>query len=222
MFKRHSLVWLHDSGWQHVRVDESQRHIVQHWQAENWPLVVRRRDADATGDDICLGIAVAPDAQGKKLRIPVRVQASAVREMREPLDIVDVIPHAGQTWRRALERLQQDAKEEGITVRVYGSLALQALTGQHYVRETSDIDLLLAPHDRYRLEKMLELLERHRHSLPLDGELEFPDGSAVSWKEWMQARRASGNRVLVKCAAEVVLLRVDDLLASLGEYTCAA
>jgi len=42
--------------------------------------------------------------------------------------------------------------------------------------------------------------------LPLDGELEFPDGAAVSWKEWMQAGERP-HRVLVKRAADVVLLR---------------
>jgi phosphoribosyl-dephospho-CoA transferase len=222
MFKRHSLVWLNSRGWQDVRVGDEQRCVVQRWQAAHWPLIVRRRDADAAADDICLGIAAPPDAQGDKLRIPVRVRPAGVCAVREPLDIAEAVPHAGPHWRGALERLQQDAREEGVPVRVYGSLALQALTGQPYLRASSDIDLLLAPRDRHQLEQILDLLERHRRLLPLDGELEFPDGAAVSWKEWMQARGAAGNRVLVKRAADVVLLRIGDLLAGLGEHRCSA
>lgn len=222
MFRRHSLVWLNDGGWQDVRVDATHLPVVQHWQQSRWPLIVRRRDADAANDDVCLGIAAPPDAQGNKLRIPVRVSSAGIHASREPLDLAETIPHAGPRWRDALSRLQQDAKEEGVPVRIYGSLALQALTGQGYLRDTSDIDLLLAPRDRHQLEQMLDLLQRYRQILPLDGELAFPDGTAVSWKEWMRARGEVNQRVLVKRTADVALLHVGDLLAALGEYTCSA
>jgi phosphoribosyl-dephospho-CoA transferase len=221
MFKRHSLVWLNDAGWQNLRVDEAHLPVVQRWQQSRWPLIVRRRDADAANDEVCLGIALPPDAQGNKLRIPLRVSSNGIHASQAPISIAKTIPHAGPRWRDALERFQRDAKEEGIQIHVYGSLALQALTGQAYLRETSDIDLLLAPRDRCELERMLDLLQRYRHVLPLDGELEFPDGTAVAWKEWMQARGEGSHRILVKRAADVALLRVDDLLAELGEYTCS-
>jgi phosphoribosyl-dephospho-CoA transferase len=48
--------------------------------------------------------------------------------------------------------------------------------------------------------------------LPLDGEIEFPSGHAVSWKEWLGQGHAA-DRVLAKHLDTVALLRRDQLLA---------
>jgi phosphoribosyl-dephospho-CoA transferase len=64
--------------------------------------------------------------------------------------------------------------------------------------------------------------------LPLDGEIVFPGGVAVSWKEWRQVAVKGGdpdNKVLVKTPDTVKLERVGALAASLpqqGSERCAA
>jgi len=75
--------------------------------------------------------------------------------------MAEAVPHAGPHWRGALERLQQDAREQGVPVRVYGSLALQALTGQPYLRASSDNRSAAGAARSHQLEQILELLERH-------------------------------------------------------------
>lgn len=212
---RHGLAWLTGRGWvaAAASVPAEQRHVLQRWQAQDWPLVIRRRDADAAADELCLGIAVPPDDNGVKLRIAVRAPLAEVRRAQAPPAIADVIAHAAPPWRTGLEVLRQEATTHDLSLLVYGSLALQALTGQTYLRPASDIDLLFTPQDFSQLQQGMQLLQRHAQSLPLDGEVAFPDGAAVSWKEWLQAGGDPANRVLVKRADDVVLARVSDMLA---------
>ena len=130
---------------------------------------------------------------------------------------LNVLPH----WHAALAALEAEAAARGIALRVYGSAALQALTGQAYLRGTSDIDLLVEPRDRAQLDASLALLCAYARVLPLDGEIVFPGGRAVAWTEWDAARQsAPGTRVLVKEMERVSLVTTDALLATLEEAAC--
>lgn len=222
--QRHGLAWLNAAGWDEAfaRVAEAHRFALQRWRQHDWPTVIRRRDADCGVEDICLGIALPPDADGVKLRVPLQVALHGVREMRAPLAISDVIEQAGPQWRDALRDMHHETIAQALSVRVYGSLALQALTGQAYLRPASDIDIVFRPHDRLQLAQGMSLLKRHAARLPLDGEVMFPTGHAVSWKEWSQAYDGIDNRVLVKHDVGVALQRVGDLFAGLEAYACAA
>jgi phosphoribosyl-dephospho-CoA transferase len=101
---------------------------------------------------------------------------------------------------------------------VFGSLAMQTLTGERYLGDSSDIDLLLRPRDHAQLAAGLALVASHAGRLPLDGEIEFPLGHAVSWKEWLGACTDPADRVLAKRLDAVALLRRDTLLGQFGEF----
>jgi phosphoribosyl-dephospho-CoA transferase len=220
-FPRHNLVWLSAKGWQVAGTGLSADcvAILQRWQREDWPLVVRRVDADADiaiGDDeICLGIALPPDAQGRKLRLPIKAPRAEIRLTREPLELVDVLPTAPLHWQGALRAMTAEIRAQGLDLRVYGSLALQTLTRQAYLRDTSDIDILFRPSNRLQLEQGMALLARHAACLPLDGEVLLGRDNAVAWKEWLQCMAEGGQRVLVKQLRGVQLQRVDGLLEAL-------
>lgn len=227
-FPRHHLAWLTARGWSEAAaaVPAVQQHVVRRWQARDWPAIIRRRDADVAADQVCLGIALPPDAEGIKLRLALRVPAADIREVRAPLPIADVMAHAAAPWREALAELEKKALAQGLDIRVYGSLALQALTGLAYLRATSDIDLLFSPTDRHQLQRGMVLLTAYAQRLPIDGEVAFPDGAAVAWKEWWQASQLAdgdgmNNRVLAKRSDDVALLSVTQLLDSLATSTIA-
>jgi phosphoribosyl-dephospho-CoA transferase len=67
---------------------------------------------------------------------------------------------------------------------------------------------------KQQLHAGLALLGGPAHGLPLDGEIMFPSGQAVSWKEWASASTASA-RVLVKDADSARLAALEELLATL-------
>ena len=232
MLPRHNLVWLSAAGWQQAlaQVATSDRAALMHWQAQDWPAIVRRHDADAGPEHVCLGVALPPDVDGHKRRIALRVPHTGIARQRAPLSLDEVVqgsavinaPAIPASWQQHLPLLLQALRQwpSALPLAVYGSFSLQAVTGQHYVRATSDIDVLLRPTSVPQLHAALALLSRHAACLPLDGELVFPGELAVAWKEW--AKASTSDRVLVKRATDVALMRVDDLLATLMVTACTA
>ena len=229
MLARHDLLWLCGEGWRQVQgavppeAAEAAAAIAR-WREADWPVIVRRADADLGPDQASVGIALPPCAEdGRKLRIACRVALDAVRRRAPPLPLARVAQCASilPSWRAPLAALARDADRQGIALRVYGSAALQALTGQLYLRGSSDIDLLVQPRAIVELDAALGLLRTHATTLPLDGEIVFPGGRAVAWKELLAAREGSpASRVLVKEMTRVSLVRFDALLALLEEAAC--
>jgi phosphoribosyl-dephospho-CoA transferase len=215
--RRHDLAWLNAPGWQ-AAIDAApsqHRPALEDWRRNGWPAVVRRRDADAGADEVCLGIPLPPDpASGAKVRIGLRSQRSHVAISTPPLPL-RAVPLQGEL--AALDALTRpDATTADISLHVYGSLAMQSLTGLTYVTPASDVDLLFYPTTGAQLDAGLALLAAHAQLIPLDGEIVFPDGGAVSWKEWLQAV-ANRSRVLVKNLDTVRLADPAQLRAMLEQ-----
>ncbi len=221
MFARHDLVWLTHRGWERVRAGapHDARAALDAWRDAGWPAVVRRAETELAASEVAIGFAMPPRAaDGGKLRVACRVELSDVKRRTRALPLVGALDAVPETWREGLARLEQEAAGAGLGLAVYGSVALEALTGQHYLRPESDIDLLLRPISRAQLMAGLELLAVHAESLPLDGEVVFPDGRAVSWKELRAAfGSAPGTRVLAKALERVMLVKPEELIATLED-----
>jgi phosphoribosyl-dephospho-CoA transferase len=224
---RHHLVWLSAQGWEQARATlaAAQAALCVRWQQADWPVLVRRQDADAADTDLCLGLAAPPDAlrDGAKVRIALRVACTSVSATRAPLglrdDLAALLAAAWPDWRAGLQQLA--AAQQELAFSVIGSLAMQALTGLPYLRPGSDIDVLFYPRSPAELARGVALLHAHAALLPLDGEMIFPSGQAVAWKEWWQVwqgRHCSSGaqgQVLVKDRTGVYLSPVAQLLAGL-------
>lgn len=221
MFARHDLVWLTEAGWEDVirQSDADQHPALEKWRTADGPVIVRRADDAAETGQLCIGVALPPDADGNKPRIGVRVSTEWVRESRGPMPLADVIEAAPAQWQAALKALEAEAAQRQLSFRVYGSLALQRLTGQRYLSARSDIDVLFLPASVTELGRGTGLLSYFSGLLPLDGEIVFPGRKAVSWKEWIQAMHARGNpRVLAKSRYEVEHFSVESLLSSFDKW----
>ncbi|KQV87237.1 hypothetical protein ASD15_28795 [Massilia sp. Root351] len=234
MFKRHDLVWLTRAGWQAaLAADPAREAVFSYWQREEWPAVVRRCEPDAgpgmnagsagnvasggptmapVQQEVCLGIALPPDADGLKQRIGLRAVLAHVERTSSPLTLKAARPALPAHWRPGYTELQR--LSTGLDLRVFGSLAWQALTGLPCLGAGSDIDILFRPVSQQQLRAGLALLAGAGHGLPLDGEIMFPSGQAVSWKEW-NAAGAAKARVLVKEIGGVQLADPEALLATL-------
>lgn len=224
MYARHDLAWLTEGGWQHALSSAAPgtpaHAVIARWAAARWPLIVRRRDTPpqagaVTGADdgtVCLGLAAPPDGNGAKLRLPLTVPTLQIARHSAPLPLEAVAHALPACWQSPFARLR-DASA-GLDLRVFGSLALQALTGQSYLRDSSDVDLLFRPRSASELDAGTLLLAGFLSELPLDGEIVFPSGQAVAWKEWFTAR-VHTERVLVKSQASVKLAPRAELRAEL-------
>ncbi|NHZ32742.1 malonate decarboxylase holo-[acyl-carrier-protein] synthase [Massilia rubra] len=207
MYSRHDQAWLSGAGWAAVLDGAPPAHAaaLEQWRRHDWPLIVTRRTPDAAPGAVCLGLAPPPEA-GRKLRIALQVDEQSVARVENALTLRAAAAAAPARWAAPLAALLADAGS--ITLRAYGSLALQAVTRLTYLTESSDIDLLFTPASLHQLDAGMSLLQSHQQNLPLDGEIVFPDGAAVAWKEW---RDAAGARVLVKDAGSVRLATTASL-----------
>jgi phosphoribosyl-dephospho-CoA transferase len=232
MFARHDLVWLTSRGWERVRAAAPQEAIdaLDLWRDGGWPAVVRRADIDLQPNEVAIGFALPPrrDSGAKaskggvagKLRVGCRVDLADIGRRTRALPLVGALDAVPSDWHAGLAALEREAADAGIGLAVYGSVALEALTGQPYLTPGSDIDLLLRPVSRAQLMAGLDLLSRHAASLPLDGEVVFADGRAVAWKELCAAfESAPGTRVLAKGLERIALVPLDELIATLEEPT---
>lgn len=219
MFARHSLAWLTGAGWEASRnnVEPALHLTLERWQRADWPTIVRRTEPGTESNHICLGIALPPDPVTRhKKRIAIHAPVTEISRSSRPLAIGAAVGSAPARWQGTLGLLATEATRQGLVFEVYGSVALQALTGNSYITESSDIDILFSPLTRPQLESGIALLQQYAALLPLDGEILFPLGQGVAWKEWVQARHGGSNsRVLVKETLGVHLSDTSVLMASL-------
>jgi phosphoribosyl-dephospho-CoA transferase len=224
MYRRHDLVWLTPQGWDMASrgLEGARLGLAEDWRTRGLPAVVRRFEPGTAPGMLCLGIPAPPDPHsGQKVRLGFAAERGHVATVRPALALDDA--DAPAAWQPGLASLRIGLRAAGVDCRVFGSLAMQTLTGDQYLSAGSDVDLLLRPANAAQLDAGLALVARHAQSLPLDGEIEFPSGHAVSWKEWLgpddEARapgRDGADRVLAKHLDTVALMRRDELLGQFG------
>ena len=224
---RHDLLWLTASGWQALMAQGPDLADLARWRDADRPLVVRRSEPGLPPGAISIGLPLPPAADGSKRRFGGHVQPDQVARRQRPLTLAQVAASAPPHWQRAIAALladtpadpragaMADVMVDSPPLRCFGSLAMQAVTGLPYLTDASDLDLLLQPRSVAQLDAGLALLRRHRDHLPLDGEIVFPHGAAVSWKEWLAAPAGGDARLLVKSMDGVALVPRATLLASL-------
>ncbi len=213
---RHSLAWLQPTAIDAITADVSVewRDSVADWVRLARPFVIRRRCPDDQAGAIPLGLSL-PLSQGKQ-RIALAVRSSDIIRRMPPPALHEVIGGVDSDFRIPLERLLQGAEAIGTTFRVFGSLASQWLTDEQYQSPESDIDLLAAPEDLGRLYAIIELLTdwERETGRKADGEIFFPGGQAVAWRELAQA---TSPMLLIKTDSEVYLEKSSVLLNQLSQ-----
>jgi phosphoribosyl-dephospho-CoA transferase len=209
MLARHNLVWLSETGWETAGYGrpELEQKAMRRWRDNAWPAVARRAERSEgsnvdTGDDdssesaetAWLALSLPPDpGSGSKPRVGFHVARCHVLRVSAPLMLNHALHAAPPAWQSGLRALDEEATAMGLRFHAFGSLAWQAVTGLQYLGPRSDIDLLWYPRTRHELDAGLSLLSSHAAALPLDGEIVFPDGNGVAWKEWVQADRESAS-----------------------------
>jgi phosphoribosyl-dephospho-CoA transferase len=197
--------------------DDAMHMQVADWLVADRPLVVARQPlGEVLSDTISVGLALPP-AQGKR-RIALVVAAHDIVRHTPPLLLADAIIHAPAAWQPALAALDAAATYIDLELRVFGSLAWQALSGLPYLTPQSDIDLLWHPLSHTQLQQGIALLARWEQSsgLRADGEVLFGASNAVSWREWSTLKSGDDQRVLVKRASSAELVDARELLELLA------
>ena len=187
MLRRHALAWLAtaptaDGG-------DTYQHVVDDWHAAGRPFVVAtprgaapaltfglcRPRVDAGTPPVRIGAQASPD-DVVRTEPPPSAAAVAARGADLGLDVT------------ALRSLARSAEDEDLDVRIYGSWMWCWLTGTGggaFVAERSDLDVVVTVDGEDDAVRALMLLAACQSSWPvrIDGELAFPDGGEVHWRE---------------------------------------
>ena len=218
---RHALAWPAASGWKSLlgqAADTQSRDALSTWQAHAWPLVVRRAENPVAAATVALGLPLPP-SQGKR-RLGFVLAAIDIEAHAAPPLLRAVAAALPSPWDAALRVLDGDARAAGHCLRVFGAAMWQSLTGLAYLTATSDIDLLLRLRTVDDADHGVRLFTRWERATGIraDGELIWPDGEAIAWREWA----GGGTRVLVKHRDHVRLAFRAELCARLQHARAVA
>jgi phosphoribosyl-dephospho-CoA transferase len=199
--RRHQLAYLTAAGWRKV-LDHPWRKeaAVQlaFWAERNLPLVVTRQSATCEDGEIALGWP-APLACGR-MRMALQVEASCVAwldEFPRARAVASLLPRGTRTL---IQSLVDALGDLGVHPRVYGSYGWQLVTGLDYVHAGSDLDLWLSVGSQDCADEAVKLLQAAGapRGLRIDGELMFPGGAGVAWREYATWRAGRARGLLVK------------------------
>ena len=233
--RRHWLVWVcpefHAAMAEQI-ADATLHEIASNYFSAGWPLVMCSQGGGsavpyvpvvpvvpiAARKSVMLGMPLPP-RQGKH-RLAFFVPVAAIIRVAPPLLLADVVPKLTNNWYGHLPQLLSAASEINLELRLFGSLAMEILTGDHYLTPQSDIDLLWQPLSLKQLDMAMEILSawQTRCGVRVDGEIFFGNDSAVAWREWQTAQQTKG-RVLVKSLGKPRLCFTKELLAQLPPAT---
>lgn len=211
---RHDLVWL-DAGARETLTaplraagNDGDADALQHWLRQGWPFVVSRQPEDWRGGPdeagptawLAAGVPLPP-AQGKR-RLGARLPWAGLLAHRAPLSLYELAesPLLPPGRSVALDRLARALETLAVAPCVFGSAAMQALTGLEYLGPDSDLDLLWRPMDAEQCQAVTQVLLRWQaeEGWSVDGEMLFGEDDAVSWREWLRTASGSDGQVLVK------------------------
>lgn len=198
---RHQLAWLSPQGWRELLGRPwatEDLACLQHWADHGWPLVVTMQSCAQRqpADPVALGLPAPPG--WPRRRLSLRVTPAQILWFDECPTLDQALRQLPRRARPPLRALHGALSAHGLRARVYGSLGWQQLTGQPYLRPGSDVDLWLAVDDAAHADIAAGLLQACPSRLRLDGELHFPNGDAVAWREWAAWRAGQCRGILVK------------------------
>lgn len=213
-YRRHDLVWLDPDVDAGPFAVAGQVDLVRQWIRQNLPFVVARQSETFPGEATQIRLGFTLPSAPVRTRVMLRADPAAIIRHTRPLPLIDAIRHAPATWQANLQRLHSLFENTGTDARVYGSLSSQIFTGNTYLDDASDLDLLMECSEDTKLRDLLSGLEEMPLSNPrIDGEVLSAGGWAVAWRELAAALRTGMPRqVLAKSDTETRLLDVDEFI----------
>jgi len=199
--RRHDLVRLAPEAWHDAQAAATgaEADVLALWRERDLPVVVARQDGAAPG---CLRLGLPAPVRFDRRRLTLAVAADGLLDARDFPRAGEIAPLIAAPARPAWDDLARALPG----ARVFGSHGWQHLTGLAYLRPGSDIDLLVPVDDPAAADAVAARLDAAPAALPrLDGELLFPGGAAVAWREWQAWRAGAVRELLVKRTRGVAL-----------------
>jgi phosphoribosyl-dephospho-CoA transferase len=172
---RYHLVWCDPQA----IFDGADADILGAWFQRGRPAIIRRTQPCDEPGTIPAALTL-PNDMGRR-RIGFALKAEHVVRTTPPPQLDAALEDAPPSW------CEGWPPELPALARVHGGLMWQHVTGEAYLRSGSDLDLLFWVDTHEQLDRAASLLHLVAgRSIPrVDGEIVFPDGSVVAWREWL-------------------------------------
>jgi phosphoribosyl-dephospho-CoA transferase len=195
--------------------------LLECWAKREWPVIVRRR---AEGEDpgmVPVGVPLPPAAG--KCRVALVLPPGGILQRSPPPLLGAAAKVADEGWQSTIASLLALGARTGVEPSAFGSLLWEHLTGLTYLSAQSDLDVLWPVPADFDALSLVFGIARVQHDTPLriDGEVVFPDGSAVNWRELWNVHRIAHwaedrATVLAKTMEGVRLLDIASLPGARG------
>lgn len=141
--------------------------------------------------------------------IPIK----SVISQSTPLSLVNIVP-CFIAKSSSLTKIIRKLELLNLKPCIYGSFSWQIITKKNYTHADSDLDILLHVSMHHQLKQIVLLLNALAvaSGRRIDGELIFPDGYAVAWREWF----SDSDRILCKGFRGVKFIHRNALLEQLA------
>lgn len=183
--------------------------------------MVRRFSKNEDREKIPVGISShIRDGNGNRFRMYSYLKEEDVDSKIDPYSLSNKINNVNQTL--AIKKLYVElfdyAQLLNIKIGLYGSMAYEILTGNKYINQGSDLDLLVKAGNMSGIkefERFYEyiLKEEMKYSIRIDCEIEFKSGNHINMKELFMP---STDTVLNKTIDDVTILNKISLVRFLN------
>lgn len=221
LMKRHNLVFVSQKGkdkiWQEIAPKyqgealELVRDILQG--TPNIPGFVRR--SEERPGSIAIGFVHQRRIQGNRIRVAAFTEMQDIDTIMTPYEVMQRKAFTVEEPTHCIEtiiKLYDLADKFDLHVGVLGSAALELATGLPYTDEASDVDLLLKPAPYDKLLDFYRTAKENFKDIPLDFELDLPNGYGVKLAEIFMDTKT----VLGKSLDNVDLLYRKDIMKFLA------
>ncbi|MDY4920208.1 MAG: malonate decarboxylase holo-[acyl-carrier-protein] synthase [Phascolarctobacterium sp.] len=215
--KRHTLVFVSQKGkdkiWQELagkyegEALELVRDVLQG--SYDVPGFIRR--SDERPDELAIGFVHHRRLQGNRIRIAAFTDMQDIEAIMSPYEVIERRAFAVEQQTLCISTivsLYKMAEDFGLQVGVLGSAALELVTGLPYTDEASDVDLLLKPAPYDKLLDFYRTAKENFKGIPMDFELDLPNGYGVKLAEVFMDTRT----VLGKSLDNVDILSKKDIM----------
>jgi phosphoribosyl-dephospho-CoA transferase len=167
-----------------------------------------------------------PPAAGK-CRVALVLPPGGILQRSPPPLLGAAAKVADEGWQATIAALLALGARTGVEPSAFGSLLWEHLTGLAYLSPQSDLDVLWPVPENFDVLSLVFGIAQVQRDAPIriDGEVIFPDGSAVNWRELWNAYLAANRSghwaedratVLAKTMEGVRLLDIASLPGSRG------
>jgi phosphoribosyl-dephospho-CoA transferase len=220
-WRRHDLLHVAPDVWASIMAHHpalAGLPLLEAWADRGWPVIVRRRAEAEDPGLVPIGIPLPP-AVGKR-RVSLLLPPGGVLQRLAPPLLRTAAQVADPIWQTTIASLLVLGARADLEPAAYGSLLWQHRTGLAYLSPSSDLDVLWPVPGGFDVSSLVFGIAEVQRDAPLriDGEIVFPDGTAVNWRELWNAYRAGDRAAVLAKSMEGVRLLDISSLSRVGPY----